>query len=419
MAGDQECLGCGQKFKQKDASVRCTVCGLWAHKTCSGLTNEFFKCIADQFKSTGRAYWACRSCNTYAEGMNHRLRELEDQSKEAVRIGQNNEKEIKELKQTLERKSEALEKRIEASGDAVWDEMDERETRRKNVVLHGLEESTAAENRKRMEDDRNALNNIFATLDVNISAEDDVEFCRRLGEKGENPRPLVAGFFTEWSKNTLLKKAKLLDSTDLAHISITPDLTKMQRQREAGLYQEADRRNLEDLTEDDLSKNLSWKVRGKRGQRRLVKGADQTTGNQLAPRRGNFRGLVRGRGLEKGRARPPTWIQPARGGAGPQLEGRGRGLRKRGRDPEQETGPQPSKRGNRGQARGRLATGANSVEVGRRPVSSEETEEDEIEIESNISMQEDPGGNNSQEEVEDPLLQGLRLGELSQPQQPC
>ncbi len=50
----------------------------------------------------------------------------------------------------------------------------------------------------RMDHDKNELDKIFTVLDINISAAEDVEFCRRLGERAEHPRPLE--FFTEWSK---------------------------------------------------------------------------------------------------------------------------------------------------------------------------------------------------------------------------
>ena len=82
MGKDGDCLGCGQKFKQKDACVQCSICGLWSHKTCSGLTTEFFNCMAEQIKATGHAYWACRACSNYAAGMNHRIKEVQEQAQE-------------------------------------------------------------------------------------------------------------------------------------------------------------------------------------------------------------------------------------------------------------------------------------------------------------------------------------------------
>ena len=77
------------------------------------MTAEHFKCIAEQFKTTGRAYWACRSCNSYAEGMNHRLREIEEQSREAIRMGQENEKELRRLREEMEKGKDKTEQQLE------------------------------------------------------------------------------------------------------------------------------------------------------------------------------------------------------------------------------------------------------------------------------------------------------------------
>jgi len=213
MASDTECLGCGQKFKQKDTSIQCTICGLWAHKTCSGVTNELFKCLSDQFKATGRAYWACRSCCAYAEGMTHRLRQLEEKTAEATRMGEENAKEIRSLREEVNTRDKQLERRIENGEDSIFEEMNKRDRRKKNVVLYGVQESARGDGRQRMEDDKTELNEIFTVMDVNLAAKDDVEFCRRVGAKGDTPRPLICGFYSEWAKNTLLRHSKRLYGT--------------------------------------------------------------------------------------------------------------------------------------------------------------------------------------------------------------
>jgi threonine synthase len=97
MGKETECLGCGQKFKRSEAAVMCTVCGLWSHKTCSGISAEFFKFLAEQHKATGRAYWACRACSNYAEGMNHRLREIQEKAEEAVKLAKESVEETKKI----------------------------------------------------------------------------------------------------------------------------------------------------------------------------------------------------------------------------------------------------------------------------------------------------------------------------------
>jgi hypothetical protein len=82
---------------------------------------------------------------------------------------------------------------------------------------------------------------------------EDIKFCRRLGEKKAEPRSLIIGFYTEADRATLLRNARNLENTASKHVNICPDLTARQRKEEADMKAEADDRN-ENLTEDDLSK---------------------------------------------------------------------------------------------------------------------------------------------------------------------
>jgi hypothetical protein len=274
MGKENECLGCGNKFKRNEAAIKCNVCGLWSHKTCSGISNDYFKCLAEQQKAGAAAYWACRPCATYAAGMNHRLKEIHEKADEAVRIAKESKEETVKLRMDMERDKVKVEKRLEQSEFSIMEEMNLREEKRKNVVIHGLAEANEIEGWKRVEADKRGLNEIFTVLDVNIIAESDVEFCRRIGERGDRARPLVVGFFTDWAKSTLMKNSRYRADTHLSNISIVPDLTERQRRMEREMVEEAERKNREELSADDQAKNLCWKVVGKKGQRRLIKAPD-------------------------------------------------------------------------------------------------------------------------------------------------
>jgi hypothetical protein len=64
--------------------------------------------------------------------------------------------------------------------------------------------------------DVRCCDNVFRTLNMDFSSEDAVKFCRRVGEKGEGPRPLIVGLKREWQKEDLLEKARDLRNTPLA-----------------------------------------------------------------------------------------------------------------------------------------------------------------------------------------------------------
>jgi hypothetical protein len=133
----------------------------------------------------------------------------------------------------------------------------------------------------------------FSVLELKMSAESDVEFCRRVGEKSDRARPLVVGFFTEWSKSTLLKNCKYLQETEMSHMFIMNDLTEKQRRMEKELINKAERRNVEELTDEDRAKNFVWKVVGRKGQKKIINSLGQ---DWEVSRRGAAAGRGPGRG---------------------------------------------------------------------------------------------------------------------------
>ena len=98
-------------------------------------------------------------------------------------------------------------------------------------------------------------------------------------------------------------RAKNLRDTTFQEVGIVPDLTVAQRREEHQLSDEAERRNEEELTQEDISKNLKWLVVGQRGAKKLIK---------AVPR--EHQGRRGGRG--PGRNRGGNWLRRAgaRGG---------------------------------------------------------------------------------------------------------
>ena len=70
------------------------------------------------------------------------------------------------------------------------DEMRGRDIKKRNVIMHRVEE--AGEDAKTYEERRNwdtmKCEEIFTALKLNLT-KDNIKFCKRVGEKGEEPRP--------------------------------------------------------------------------------------------------------------------------------------------------------------------------------------------------------------------------------------
>ena len=279
MAKDTVCLGCSKKFNKSESSLQCTVCGLWIHKSCSGVTDEVFELIEKQLKTAGITYWACRPCTVYAQGMNHRMRDIEvkvgvvekgvEENREGVK---KLDKKVDGIREELKKRDDKVEKAVREAEKRMEAEWREREAKRLNVIFHciGEAEDRRATGSERQEWDRKSCVNIFRALKLNIG-EDAIRFCRRVGEKKEEPRPMVVGFWSEGEKSLLLRNARNLERTIFKEVTVGPDLTKKQRAEEAEMKEEADRRNREELTEEDVSKNLKWAVVGDRGKKSLIK----------------------------------------------------------------------------------------------------------------------------------------------------
>jgi hypothetical protein len=139
--------------------------------------------------------------------------------------------------------------------------------------------------------------------------EEALKFCRRLGEKGEDPRPLLAGFHTKMERSKHLRNARNLEKTAFKNVNVSADLTKKQRDEEKDMWKEAENRN-ENLSESDRSKKLQWLVVGAKGEKHLVKstprepvgGEKEWRGRRGTNRGGRIRGgTTRGSGTQRGR----------------------------------------------------------------------------------------------------------------------
>jgi hypothetical protein len=203
---------------------------------------------------------------------------VQELAQEAISLAKENSKETKELENKMEKQGEKVEKRLEQTD--IYEEMSMREEKRKNVVVHGLVEPSREDGWARMEEDRKKLNKIFTVLDINVAVETDVEFCRRIGEKSERARPLVVGFYNEWAKNTLLRNCRYLAGTDMSMISVVQDLTERQRRTEKEMLVEVERRNQNELTEQDKSKKLGLETGRQKRSEKNGEGSREGGGEQ-------------------------------------------------------------------------------------------------------------------------------------------
>jgi hypothetical protein len=230
----------------------------------------------------------------YSQGITKRVREVEKKLDEVQKEVKSNTKEI-----------ERVDKNIE-------------ELRKDMDKMKGKNADEAA---TFLTADTQECQHIFEAAGV-PAADREIKTCRRIGEKGPEPRPMVVVMRREAARMAVLEAARQLRNTNYNKISIVPDLTPAQRKEELEMSEEAERRNREELSNDDVPKNLKWLVVGPRGARRLIKSQARTGWEERGRGRGRGHGRVSGqaaRGVARGAARGGVPAVPQPEGQRPAL----------------------------------------------------------------------------------------------------
>ena len=145
--GKYPCIKCGKPATKK--SVQCTTCRLWVHADCQKISKELFSILANPAKhGGGNVCWNCDSCKAGSARLEARMVAMEVNFKEVENRVIRNEGLVQENNKrvdTVEKKQGQLEERMEKQQETyrkeMIEEMREREIRKRNVVMHRVEEA--------------------------------------------------------------------------------------------------------------------------------------------------------------------------------------------------------------------------------------------------------------------------------------
>ena len=273
------CIRCKKNVTKNSKSVRCGTCQLWVHVDCENISTELFNILSHPEKFGGMVTWTCDSCvassakiEQYVKAYTERISAVENRLSANEGVVKDLDRKVEKIEDKLREKDDKVEKCVKQSQIDMYEELNEREVRRMNVIMYKVREveDERATGRDRQEWDRKNVIEIMNSIGMK-AVDSDIKFTRRLGEAGRDPRPICIGFHNESDKNWLLRKGRELERTRFKEVNVCPDLTRNQRQTEQNMRREAERRNEQDLTEDDRQKNLRWAVVGAKGLKRLVK----------------------------------------------------------------------------------------------------------------------------------------------------
>ena len=270
------CLRCKRNVGKVKA-VSCATCKQWVHKECEEMSDELYNVLAGKFG--GGAMWQCQSCvastarlEASIKQVETRLNSVEGRVVTVEEKSKQTDLRLDKVEMVVEQTKKAVAEAKEDVAKIVLEELREREDKKFNIILHSVGEAGAVPQEEAKKWDEDSFDNIMRAMEVNISYERNATFSRRLGAAGgEKARPLLVGLRREEDKIEILSNAKKLMKSGLRDVNVVPDLTRQQRDADENLRKEADRRNREELTEEDRSKNVKWVAVGRKGTRHLAK----------------------------------------------------------------------------------------------------------------------------------------------------
>ena len=277
-----------KRESNKHGSIRCKICTFWWHPACGGLGSEEYNLYLKLSLLGTPDLWQCQTCQVGMGDLGLRWEQTgkivaENKAKIDILETKLEKQEVKgdklenELKKTREELAELKKSLDVVKEDAMKmsvDEMSERESKRNNVILHGVPESASSDASERHTHDLLKLEIILRELGLTDStkAKKDIKFIRRIGEKRQQQeaRPMKVGFNYLSKKESVLESARYLNEIpDLRQISIGNDLTELQRKEETSLWRKACNQNLAP-TGEMQEKGMVMKVVGPRGRKRIV-----------------------------------------------------------------------------------------------------------------------------------------------------
>ena len=315
-------LRCKKAVTKEHKSVQCQTCEFWVHVECQGIPDELFNVLAHP-EDYGGVCWNCDSCLASSYRVMKTVKAYEDRIKNVEQTVSKTAMDLRRVDDTVAELKKELEAEKQKNREAekkreekfvTREEYREREARKLNIIMHRVKEPSdqarTAEDRKA--EDTTECVKIFRALGLEDEAKQGIKHCRRVGERGTEPRPLVVVIRSEDTRTKMLEKARNLRETEYKEVGIVPDLTVGQRREEQEMVEEAERRNEEELTDEDRAKNLHWLVVGQRGAKLIIKGVkrdqQQTWRRGAEPYRGGRRTSAARGGLTR-----PTGIGRATG----------------------------------------------------------------------------------------------------------
>lgn len=247
-----QCLNCSTTCDdEQENSIKCFTCKKWAHERCSGLNKDVFEQFCDPKQVN--LEWICQKCVEAKVEFQTRQDPRIDQLLDLIPLVGALSNRLENLENNLlgEKMEEKIEQIVDRKIAEALEEQKEVETRKKNLILVNIKESSKTDIKERMEEDLSTAKEVISKL---VALEpDDISDPVRLGRENMNnhPRLMRITIKTEKKKLDIQRKAPELNK-DMTNkedrIFINPDYTRKEREAHKKLREEMKKRTIEGET---------------------------------------------------------------------------------------------------------------------------------------------------------------------------
>ena len=325
-----ECGICGKNVTND--GIQCEICDKWNHSKCAGITSvaDEFISSSDQthwfcsscnagtgqmikemkrlqdkvekfesliVKQTEENKKEIEKIEKILDRQHHEVqkeldkvtREMKDIQKEISKVLQNADTQISTSVKNQELKwSEVLAKQVDnelkirsaevehmhkglVEAKEQYNDMEDKEKRRNNIILYRAQESTAVNTEDRNKEDVKFCLGLFHAIDSGVDNEDIAKVIR-LRKRGEDasqpPRPVLVQLASRLPKNIIMEKLYKLKHAEAKYkvVIVAHDMTIKEREEVKLLVHEA-----KEKTKQETSGEWIHVVRGQQGQMRILR----------------------------------------------------------------------------------------------------------------------------------------------------
>lgn len=273
MSDTYTCPTCKKKFSDRDKVLECEICKRRFHALCHDFTTTEYNVIQ---KKLGALRWYCPNCEFGAEALykevltihgkmkdiEDKIKDLDTRTKEAENAVENKIEElltsktteiqedlVKKVQQKVEEEIKSISGQDEIISNLkqetsttiqkelakpevlnkVTREMSDRDRRRNNIILHGVQETKEDNKETRIKSDESKCTAVVHFLNDSLDSP-NIKRIRRLGKYSEGKnRPVLMELHDSKDKETILTSTRKLKGSQYDGIGISHDLTDSQR----------------------------------------------------------------------------------------------------------------------------------------------------------------------------------------------